>query len=175
MCQAARNAPSGKITKSSELLRFEMKSLSCEFSISRAKKEDAMKIRKLIYEESLHPFGLDWRNFLVVKKNDEIIACGQLRSHGNVDELSSLIVVSNYRRQGIGLILANRLIEQSKTSIYLSGKVELESFYCQLGFNRVNWFNLPTNIKFEFSLYLIAAKLRKKTPLFLMRKKTIAW
>ena len=148
-----------------------MKSLSDEFTISRAKREDAEEIGQLIYKESLHPFGLDWRNFLLVKKRGEIVACGQLRSHGNVDELSSLVVVPIYRRKGIGMYLAKCLIEQSNTSIYLSGKIELESFYFLLGFSRVRWFDLPLEIKLEFSLYLIVGTIRNKSPIFMKRKK----
>ena len=148
-----------------------MKSLSDEFTISRAKREDTGEIRQLIYKESLHPFGLDWHNFLVVKKKGVIVACGQLRSHGNIDELSSLVVVPIYRREGIGTYLSKCLIEQSDTSIYLSGKVTLESFYYSLGFRRVCWLDLPSEIKLQFSLYLIASVLRNKSLIFMKREK----
>ena len=133
--------------------------------------EDAKEIRQLIYNESLHPIGLDWSNFLVVKRKGAIIACGQLRSHGNINELSSLVVVPLCRREGIGKYLAKRLIEQSNTSIYLSGKVELESFYLSLGFNQVSWFDLPSEIKLEFSMYSIVAALRNKPLIFMKHKK----
>ena len=145
--------------------------LSSEFSISRAKSEDAREIRQLIYNESLHPIGLNWSNFLVIKRRGEIVACGQLRPHGNIKELSSLVVVPHYRREGIGKYLAESLIEQSNTSIYLSGKVELESFYLSLGFNHVSWFDLPSEIKLEFTVYSMVAALRNKPLIFMKLKK----
>lgn len=108
-------------------------------------------------------------NFLVIKKRDKIIAYGQLRSHENINKLSSLTVVF-YHHKGIGMYFAKSLIEKSSTSIYLSGKVELESFYLSLGFNRVCWFDLPYPIKLEFSLYLIVAIIRNKSIIFMKQK-----
>ena len=138
-----------------------------DFVLRKAVIDDAVKIRQMVRNEWLNPFELNWQNFWIVEKEYTVIACGQLRSKGNIKELSSLVVSSEYRKQGIGTYLVRHIIEQTDKKIYLSCGSNLESFYSQLGFKQVSWSKLPSQLKFEFALSRTIATIRRKRLIFM--------
>ena len=129
--------------------------------------DDAQTIKQMVYGEWLNPIGLDWRNFWVIEREQTVIACVQLRPWGNFKELSSLVVLSDYRKNGIGTYLAKSAIEQANTSVYLSCGSNLKSFYRRCSFKQVSRSKIPIAIAFEFGLSWIIAASRRKQLIFM--------
>ena len=137
------------------------------FVLRKAVIDDARTIRQMVRDEWLNPFGLNWQNFWVIENEYTAIACGQLRPRDDIKELSSLAVISKYRKQGIGTYLVRHIIRQTDKKVYLSCGSNLESFYDRLGFEQVSWSKLPGQLKSEFGLSRTIATIRRKQLIFM--------
>ncbi|NJL62944.1 MAG: GNAT family N-acetyltransferase [Methylacidiphilales bacterium] len=127
-----------------------MQNLPVNHHLRRANVEDMWKIRKLVFSAKLEPTQLRWSNFWVIETEGEIIACGQLRSHGEVQELGSLVVTAKWHKQGLGGYLTQHLIQQATKPLYLECASWLTSFYRRFGFVEVSLQNLPQPLKRKF-------------------------
>ncbi len=125
--------------------------------IRRATAKDLWPIRKLVLSAKLDPTQLRWQQFWVIDCEGKVIACGQLRSFGEAQELGSLVVAKDWRNQGLGTILSKHLIHQATQPLYLECLGQyLASFYRRLGFVPVSWQTLPRPLKFKFGLSQLA-------------------
>ncbi|MGB3534622.1 MAG: GNAT family N-acetyltransferase [Microcoleaceae cyanobacterium] len=130
--------------------------------LRRATPQDLRAIRRLIWQAKLDPTQLRWQQFWIIEQGGDVIACGQLRCHGAVQELGSLVVTSRQRHQGLGSYLVQHLIQQSTRPLYLEclGK-NLEQYYHRFGFLAVSWQALPSELKLKFGLAQIGRILLK--------------
>ena len=140
--------------------------------IRKAIVTDAQKIEHMVKDKKdkdnwLNPIGLKWQNFWVVEEKQTLIACGQLRPWGKIKELSSLTVLTSYRRKKIGTYLVQYLIQQTDTTIYLSCASNLKSFYNISGFKQISWSKIPNQLKPEFGLSKMIATIRSKQLIFM--------
>lgn len=138
------------------------------FTIRSATQSDQKNIRSLIHRVKIHPFGLNWQQFVVaVSSNGEIIGCGQVKKHPNgVRELASIAVDEAYRNLGIAKAIVEHLTNISQKPIYLTCRSNLESFYKQFGFETIPENDMPpafrqrtTLIKIFFNLTIRKDKL----------------
>ncbi len=127
--------------------------------------EDLGAIRRLVLSAKLDPTQLRWQQFRVVEHQPEdgefvLIACGQLRSFAEAQELGSLVVASSWRGRGIGGHLTQVLVEQANQPLYLEclGR-SLPRFYTQFAFQPVAWKTLPKSLKLKFMPAAIGRKL----------------
>jgi amino-acid N-acetyltransferase len=127
-------------------------------SLSPACATDIWAIRRLVWSAKLDPTQLRWSQFWVIRCQDQIIACGQLRSFQAAQELGSLVVVPAWRGQGLGTSLAQHLIQQATEPLYLEclGN-SLVRFYMQLGFQPIAWRDLPAALQKKFAIAALAA------------------
>ena len=126
-------------------------------SLRPALPEDMGAIRRLVWGARLDPTQLRWRQFWVVDRAGEIIACGQLRVFPNAEELGSLVVALGDRDRGLGSFLAGHLVRQATKPLYLECLgATLVQFYQPLGFVAVTWKELPRSLKFKFALSQLA-------------------
>ncbi len=111
-----------------------------EVRLRQAREADFPAIRALIRQVRINPTGLDWRRFIVaVLPSDEIIACGQVKPvPGELWELASLAVVSDYRRHGIASAIIKRLLAGASRPMYLTCRSSLGGFYKRFGFKNVD-------------------------------------
>lgn len=118
-----------------------------------ARAEDLWAIRRLVFSARLDPTQLRWFQFWVVEHQGQLIACGQLRSFQDVQELGSLVVARRWRQRGIGSVLVRHLIQQATYPLYLEclGN-KLVQFYQRFGFQPVTWDSLPRSLKQKFGL-----------------------
>lgn len=118
-----------------------------------ARSEDLWGIRRLVFSARLDPTQLRWAQFWVVEHQNQLIACGQLRSFEKAQELGSLVVARQWQHQGIGSVLVRHLIQQATQPLYLEclGK-RLVHFYQRFGFRPVEWSSLPRSLQRKFSL-----------------------
>ncbi len=127
--------------------------------LRRATAKDLWSIRKLVLGAKLDPTQLRWQQFWLIESDGIIVACGQLRNFAEAQELGSLVVVSPWRRRGLGTYLTKHLIAQAKQPLYLEclGRA-LEKFYTRFGFVPVTWQELPKSIQLKFILSHLARK-----------------
>ncbi len=127
--------------------------------------EDLAAIRRLVWSAKLDPTQLRWQQFWVIEYLSDagalcVIACGQLRTFSEAQELGSLVVQRDWRGQGLGSHLTQVLIEQAEQPLYLEcvGR-SLPSFYRQFGFQSVVWNALPKSLKLKFAPAALARKI----------------
>lgn len=118
---------------------------------------DIGSIRRMVWSARLDPTQLRWAQFWVIESQGQVIACGQLRSFTQAQELGSLIVDPSWRGQGLGSYLTAHLVEQAAAPLYLEclGR-SLHQFYQQRGFEAVSWSELPPALQRKFGLSHLA-------------------
>lgn len=116
-----------------------------DFTLRPARETDSAAIRDLIHLVGINPTGLDWRRFVVaVNPEDGLIACGQLKPHGeDVLELASIAVHPNHRRHGIARAVIERLLMDSPRPLYLMCRSRLGAFYAKFGFYALAYDEMP--------------------------------
>ena len=130
--------------------------------VRRASANDIWQIRKLVFSEKLDPTQLRWQQFWLVECEAQLVACGQLRNFAGAQELSSLVVVPAWRRQGLGTFLTKHLIQEATEPLYLECLGQrLAKFYTPLGFMPVSLQDVPQSLKFKFGLSQLGRKLLK--------------
>lgn len=82
--------------------------------------------------------------FLVAEDEGRVIGIGQIKRHRDgTPELASLVVAADRRGEGVGQALVRALVASHQGALYLFCLAELEGFYTQLGFQRVERTYLP--------------------------------
>jgi N-acetylglutamate synthase-like GNAT family acetyltransferase len=126
-----------------------MKSIQ-DYFIRLAESEDQRIIRAIVRGARINPMNLDWRNFiLAVGKEDEIIGCGQIKTHRDgTKELASIAVRQEWRKMGIASAMIRRLIDRAESHLWLVCRAELAAFYIKFGFTVVeDSIEMPTNFR----------------------------
>lgn len=100
---------------------------------------DQAAIKALIRAVGINPLGLDWRRFLVnVDDNGRLLACGQIKPHGDgTREMASIAVVPEWRHRGLARAIIRELQEQAGPPLWLTCMDSLVSFYQPFGFVRL--------------------------------------
>ncbi|MEB3358750.1 MAG: GNAT family N-acetyltransferase [Synechococcales bacterium] len=127
--------------------------LPADCVLRQARKPDAWSIRFLVLSAFLDPTQLRWQNFWVIECRGRVVACGQLRSFPDAQELGSLVVARPWRGQGLGTALTQHLIHQATRPLYLECLGDrLAYFYRQFGFQPADWSRMPPSIRRKFRL-----------------------
>jgi len=125
-----------------------------------ARQEDAWTIRRLVINALLDPTQLRWQQFWVIECGGKVIACAQLRTFPDAQELGSLVVTKEWRNKGLGTLLSQHLIQQAKYPLYLECLGDrLANFYQHLGFVPTTWQNLPRSLQRKFGTSRFVARL----------------
>lgn len=121
--------------------------------VRRASAKDIWPIRKLVLSAKLDPTQLHWEQFWLIECDEHLVACGQLRSFTDTQELGSIVVAKSWRDRGLGNYLTKYLIQQATQPLYLEclGK-RLEKFYTKFGFMPISWEEVPPSLKFKFGI-----------------------
>lgn len=137
-----------------------MTNLPSGCTLRPARANDTWAIRKLVLAAKLDPTQLRWQQFWVIECDGRLVACGQLRSFKQAQELGSVVVTPAWRGQGLGTCLVQHLIQQATQPLYLEclGS-RLAMFYARFGFVAEDWQELPRSLKLKFSLSALAARL----------------
>jgi amino-acid N-acetyltransferase len=137
-------------------------SLPTGCTMGRATEQDHWPIIRLVLRAKLDPTQLRWQQFWVIEYQQEVIACGQLRSFECAQELGSLVVAETWRDRGLGSLLTQHLIAEATQPLYLEclGK-PLVQFYARFGFVPVEWKNLPRSLQAKFRLSHWAKRILK--------------
>lgn len=125
-----------------------------------ANREDVWAIRRLVIGALLDPTQLRWQQFWVIECQGKVIACAQLRTFPDAQELGSLVVAKDWRNRGLGTFLSQHLIQQATQPLYLECLGDrLANFYQRLGFEPTSWQDLPQSLRKKFGTSKFVAKL----------------
>jgi len=143
-------------------------SLPHEYVLRKAKLIDFWLIAFLIFKARLDPTQLDWQKFWVIEHCGRLVAFGQLRNFHQAQELGSLYVVPDFRKQGFGTLLIKHLVTQANQPLYLKcSKEELKIYYSKRGFRNVSFEDLPRSLKFKFYIFHLRNKLLHTSLIFM--------
>jgi N-acetylglutamate synthase-like GNAT family acetyltransferase len=103
-------------------------------TLRRATEADQPLIRRLVTSECLNPRDVHWQNFLIAEQDEHIVGIGQIRLHGMLKELGSLVVIPEMRGQGVGAALVTALEERAGLPLYLMCAPHNVGYYERLGY-----------------------------------------
>ena len=107
----------------------------------------------------LPPISLKWPNFLVAERDGQPVGVGQIRKHGEIPELGSLVVLPEHRHQGVGARLVKALEAKSGMPLYLFCEQHMETYYGQFGYQRIGLLQAPLRLIPFASIPLILVRL----------------
>lgn len=156
--------------------------------LQQATEADFLSIKALIHQVQINPMGLDWRNFIIaVDSQGKMIGCGQIKMHGDgSQELASIAVVPEQRRQGVAHAIIEHLIDSyfkgqntsgspsekviDKQPLYLTCRSSLGSFYQLFGFYTIEPKAMPPYFRRISRIARIIGKvLRMEESMLVMR------
>jgi amino-acid N-acetyltransferase len=116
-----------------------------EPTLRPARETDSSQIHDLIHLVGINPTSLDWKRFVVaVDSDDRVIACGQLKPHGqDVLELASLAVQPEFQGRGLGRAIIEHLLKKSPRPLYLMCISKNGGLYEKFGFRTVGYEEMP--------------------------------
>ena len=104
-----------------------------------AQSADQPLIRKLVHENNLNPLDLAWHSFSVaVDEQDHVVGCGQIKQHGSLQELASLVVAKDCQGKGVSNLLMDDLLQRANRPLWLMCESPLTAYYERTGFREVN-------------------------------------
>jgi N-acetylglutamate synthase-like GNAT family acetyltransferase len=127
------------------------------YNIRPALESESAQIKGLINIVGINPTGLDWKRFIVaLNENGQVIACGQIKPHGeDIRELASIAVNPEYRGQGLARALIEMLLLGTPKPLYLMCVSHNGPMYEKFGFQAIEGNGTPryfTRIKKLFKL-----------------------
>ena len=137
-----------------------------------ARETEARQIRELIQLVGINPMGLDWKRFIVaVNERDEMIACGQIKPHGeDVRELASIAVRPEHQGKGLARAVIAQLLRDSPRPLFLMCESSLGTFYEKFGFQVVPYEEMPRYFQRITKLAgLVTALARREARLLVMK------
>jgi N-acetylglutamate synthase-like GNAT family acetyltransferase len=143
------------------------------FTLRPAEARDARAIRALIYQVGINPLGLDWRRFLIaVDEQGRLIGTGQIKPHGyGTRELASIAVQPEYREQGIGRAIVERLLAENPLPLYLTCASHNKPYYLKFGFRVLTEAEMPPYFRRLWRLVRLAKIIfRMKEDMLVMMK-----
>ena len=142
-----------------------------ECQLRQANSQEIWAIRWLVLRAFLDPTQLKIEQFWVIELDGEIIACGQLRTFSQAQELGSIVVKLAYRNKGLGTYLTQHLIEKSIAPLYVECLGDkLNNFYKKFGFVDVDFQTISSSLPKKFVVTHTLAKWLR-LPLFIMALK----
>jgi amino-acid N-acetyltransferase len=120
-----------------------------DITLRPALSEEMPVICALIFENNLNPFGLILKNFIVAAdEKNQLIGCGQIKQHADVEELASLVVVKEWQGWGVSNLLMEALIKRGHRTLWLMCESPVVPYYKKFGFNDVtNPADLPASLR----------------------------
>jgi N-acetylglutamate synthase-like GNAT family acetyltransferase len=142
------------------------------FTLRPAKESESSKIKGLINLVGINPMGLDWKRFVVaVNDRDEMIACGQIKPHGeDILELASIAVYPEHQGQGAARAVIEYLLKDSPRPMYLMCESSNGPLYEKFGFRSLAYEEMPRYFQRMSKLAGLATKLAQRDVRLLIMK-----
>lgn len=128
--------------------------------VRRARANEQWSIRWIVWRAGINPIDLNWRRFLVAERDGKVVGVGQVKSHwDNSRELASISVIPSQQARGIGSCIVRALMEREQSTLYLTCRAPLESYYARLGFKRIGNAQAPPYFRRILKWLHIAAQI----------------
>lgn len=116
-----------------------------DYKLRLARERDSSAIHQLIVEGKINPSRLDWKRFVVAENGKGVvIGCGQIKLHKDgSQELASVAVTVDSRRQGVGQTIINYLLANHQGDLYLMCASRLGPYYKKFNFYEVEEGEMP--------------------------------
>lgn len=102
----------------------------------------------MVLREGLDPSTLRWPNFIVAQDDAGAIAgIAQIKPYRDCREFGSLVVLPQFRRQGIGAMLIEHALENEAGDVYLVCGVHRVPYYRKFGFVEINRDDAPRTLR----------------------------
>ncbi|MCA1704913.1 MAG: GNAT family N-acetyltransferase, partial [Actinobacteria bacterium] len=122
-------------------------------TIRPAVEADQATIKSMIHAARLMPRKLYRSRFLVAEEGGRIVGIRQIKFHRRgTREVSSGVVLPEYRRRGISARLMHALLDQERGPLYLRCNEKWARYYEQFGFNRVKPSELPSDFRRDYRM-----------------------
>lgn len=140
--------------------------------IRPALESESAQIKDLIKLVGINPTGLEWSRFIVaVNDNRQVIACGQIKPHGeDIRELASIAVAPEYRGQGLARAVIEMLLRENPKPLYLMCMSHNGQMYEKFGFQVLPDKQLPRYFARIKKLFSVAEVFRKSSEELLVMK-----
>ena len=140
-------------------------------TIRPATEADQATIRRIVREANINPLSLGWTRFLVAEEAGAIVGIGQVKSHRDgTRELASIAVVPAYRRQGVGTLIVNSLLERAGDQVlHLTCERKNRGYYERFGFRLIGRDEYPRYFARTMRLMNAFARLAR-TEIIVMRR-----
>ena len=114
-------------------------------NLRKANQSDQKTIRRMIWNAGINPLQLDWRHFVMATDaGGRVVGCIQVKTHGDgTRELASLVVLPEWRGQGIARQLIDYMLGVNAPPLYLTCESRLESLYRRFGFQALTLAEMP--------------------------------
>lgn len=99
---------------------------------------------------------LRFEHTLIAEADGAVVGVGQIKHHTGCQELGSLVVLPEYRSQGIAAQLIAALEAQAERPLYLTCLGHMEPYYARFGFRRIAYGEMPAYFQRRYPLMLIA-------------------
>src|SRR5689334_22473149 len=141
-------------------------------NIRRARESESTQIKDLIHLVGINPMDLDWKRFVVaVNNSDEMIGCGQLKTHGkDILELASLAVYPEQQGKGVGRTIIQYLLKKSPRPLYLMCESSVGPLYEKFGFREISYEEMPRYFQRISRLARLATALARREERLLVMK-----
>ncbi len=98
-----------------------------------AEAADLPKIIELLKAQDFYNEGVTLGKIMLALEGQEIVGLANERSINGLTELTHVVVLPEYRKKHIASTLVKKILEQTKTDVYLN--TIIPEFFIKLGFN----------------------------------------
>ena len=128
--------------------------------IRAATEADAPVIHDLIHAARLNPNDLDWHRFLVADHGGTVVACAQVRTHGQGSrEVASVAVTSSRRGEGIGRLISEALIAREPVRpLFLYTESRRAAYWERFAFRVIEGDDIPSDMRGSLRLARVATR-----------------
>jgi N-acetylglutamate synthase-like GNAT family acetyltransferase len=97
-------------------------------------------------------FSQEWKKFWIIEQKGHIVACGKLCEYVTYSMLYNVLVLPEYRHQGLGTALVRHLSGQATKPLYLACFPSKIGFYTRLGFAQMRSSDLSPMLQHELGI-----------------------
>ena len=116
--------------------------------------ETARRILKAARLDPTTPLRIE--HTLIAEVGGKVVGLGQIKHHRGCQELGSLVVLPEYRRQGIAARLIAALEARAGRPLYLTCLKKMEPYYARFGYRRIGVGEMPTYYRLRLPLFVLA-------------------
>ncbi len=117
-------------------------------TIVPASEKDMPVIERLAKSFDLDWEDISWKQFLVAKRENEIIGFGRLRIYSDCTEVATVGVIQPERNKGVGTSIVKELISIGPKEIFVT--CVIPNFFSRVGFKTVKQYPSVLRKKVDF-------------------------